>query len=103
MPTRLIALEPQHPSASLDHALDFTSYLATGDTLTGTPTVTAAAGLTVHNGSDKPGPAIVGTTVVFWLSGGTAGTQYNGACAFETKDGREDVAEWQIQIIDPTP
>ena len=102
MPTELIELQPQHPSAKLDHAVSFASWLADGDSLS-TATVTAGAGITVHDGSVKPAPAIDGSDVVFWLSGGTGGVAYQGAVAVTTADGREDTVEWQIQIIDPTP
>lgn len=96
-----IMLREQHPGDVLDHAVGFASWLADGDTLTGTPTVTAGAGIVV--GSPAPATAIDGDDVVFWLSGGTSGETYDIEVTANTTGGRTKVVDCQITITDPTP
>lgn len=95
-----VTLKRQHPLATLDHTITVRG-LATNETLSGTPTVTAAAGLTVGS---NPAPAISGTNaVVFWLSGGTAGQTYQGEIVVGTNQSRTPVITWEIEIIDLSP
>lgn len=69
------------PGDRLDHA--FAMVLATGDSLTGSPTVTASpATLTIET------PAIVAGQVVSWISGGAANTQYELTATAATALGR---------------
>lgn len=93
-----IQFREQHPDDVLDHVVGFATWLD-GDTLTGTPTVTAGAGLT----TDTPAPAIDGDDVVLWVSGGTSGTTYDVEVKVSTTGGRTKVVDCQIAIIDPTP
>ena len=95
-----VQLDGQHPLEVIDHALDFRGQIPTGDTLTGTPSVSVATGLTLTP-SGRPAPTIVGTTVVFWLSGGTSGTTYQGEVRVGTDGGRTLVGNFQIEIVDP--
>ncbi len=97
-----VVLKPQHPLASLDHAVTVEG-LAVGETLTGTPTVSAQTGLTV--GSSPP-PAIsgVGSNIItFFLSGGTSGRRYEGELRCGTNQGRTPVITWEILIYDQSP
>ena len=97
-----VQLEGQHPLEVLDHALDFASQIPTGDSLTGSPVVDVEAGLTLTP-SGTAAPAISGTTVAFWLGGGTAGTTYAGEVRVTTANGRTLVANFEIAIADPAP
>lgn len=57
------------PGDSADFAVDFAQLLATAETISN-PTVVVPAGITLTP-SGKPAPAISGSKVVFWISGGT--------------------------------
>jgi hypothetical protein len=97
-----VQLDGQAPTEVLDHALDFASQIPTGDSLTGSPTVVVASGITLTP-SGKASPAVSGTTVVFWLSGGTHGETYEGQATVATTNGRTLVAGFLIAVIDPAP
>lgn len=73
------------PDAVLDYKFDWSSWLASGDTIS-TATVTASSGLTVDSSSITD----TNTTVTAWLSGGTAGTKYAVTCHIVTAQDRED-------------
>lgn len=72
------------PDAILDYNFDFTSWLATGETLS-SATITVPTGITLYQAGE-----IVGSTVVFWLSGGSANQSYPVTCSFTTSAGRSD-------------
>lgn len=61
---------PKSPGASLRYGIDTADTLTPAATLTGTPTVTAPAGITVGAAS------FAGTVVSALVSGGTAGETY---------------------------
>lgn len=73
----------QDPAENLDYLLDWTVELA-GDTIIGTPTVVATAGLTATYSASLS----TSTTTVIWMSGGTAGVSYQVACTVTTLVGR---------------
>lgn len=82
------------PQAVLDFLYDWaastngngaTDWLSSGETITD-HTVTAPTGLTV----DSSALTNTATSVVAWLSGGTAGTKYGVTCHIVTSAGRED-------------
>ena len=100
---RLVELEGKHPSEVVDYALDFADWLVGAETLSSITSCTATAGITVAAGATPPAPAISGTTVVFWLSGGTTGTAYDVAVVVVTSGGRTLVADARITVTDPTP
>jgi hypothetical protein len=75
------------PNEILDYAWDFAPDLAVGETIT-TKTVTVPTGLTLSP-AGKPAPAIVGSTVVFWLTGGTLNSTYDITVHIVTSAGRE--------------
>lgn len=89
----------KHPSDVLDYAVAFATWLETGDSLS-TVSVSADAGITVGS---SPAPAIDGTDVVLWLSGGTTGTTYDVQVTVTTDGGRTKVVDCQITVTDPTP
>ena len=82
------------PDAVKDYPFDFaaltngsgaTDWLASGETIS-SYTITAASGLAV----DSFTLANSSTTVVVWISGGTAGTTYTLACRITTSAGRTE-------------
>lgn len=79
------------PSAVLDYAFDWSDWLATGETIS-TATWTVPAGITKTDQDETT------TTAVIWLSGGTADTDYNVACAVTTSDGRTDERTMTIKV-----
>lgn len=100
----------------LDYAFDFapltnsvegaeSDYLADGETISTTFTVTAETGINLHDGSTEydgvtkaaPARANTNTRIVFWLSGGTVGGRYTITCKATTSDGR--IVE-RVMIID---
>ena len=90
------------PDAVLDYVFDWapltngtagaTDWLAASETIVST-VITPETGITEDSNSITDSS----TTVTVWLSGGTAGTDYNVACAIVTSDGRED--ERTITIV----
>ena len=81
------------PQAKLDYAVDWTAWLAAGETIT-TSTWTVPAGLTKVSDGAVDGKATV------WLSGGTVGTRYAVTNHIITSQGREDERTLTILITD---
>ena len=71
------------PNAVLDYQWDWSTWLATGETITD-------AVITMPTGLTKDSQVDADTTVTAWISGGTAGTGYQVLCHIETSEGRED-------------
>ena len=80
------------PDAVLDYVFDWkassngtgdSDWLASGETIS-SHTVTVETGLTKDSDSESGGQVTV------WLSGGTAGTDYDVSCEIETSAGRTD-------------
>jgi hypothetical protein len=81
------------PSASLDYVNDWTSWLATGETIS-TSTWTVPTGIT------KDSDSKTSTTTTIWLSGGTAGTVYTVANLIVTSASRTDERSFRILCED---
>lgn len=79
------------PSATLDYAFDWSSWLASGDSIA-SATVTADTGLTVASTS------VSSSSVTAWLSGGEAGSLYRVVCQVTTEGGRTDERTMQIEV-----
>lgn len=86
--------DPKDPDAVLDYVLDWTSWLASGETITGTPAVTVESGITKDSQSNT------GTIVTVWLSGGTAGQNYTVAVKVTTTDARTDERTILVPVRD---
>lgn len=71
------------PDAVLDYAIDWSEWLATGETIN-TSTWTTPAGITEDSESET------GTVATIWLSGGTAGEDYEAENEIVTTDARTD-------------
>jgi|AMWB02.1.fsa_nt_gi hypothetical protein len=72
------------PDAVLDYVFNWATWLAGISDTISSHTVTVPAGITLGSSS------IVGSTVVAWISGGTAATTYQVTCHIVTAAGRED-------------
>ena len=74
------------PDEILDYAFDFGPRLDVGETISN-PTVLPVTGLTITP-AGKPAPAVSGSTVVVWITGGTLDQTYNVTCRVDTSGGR---------------
>jgi hypothetical protein len=78
------------PSAVLDYAWDWATWLGV-DTIAES-TVTAGSGLTLDSSSNTT------TKVTAWLSGGTAGVEYDVTCRVVTAGGRTDERTIAVRV-----
>ena len=81
------------PDAVLDYAFDWSSWLATGETIS-TRTITVDTGLTQPS-TDTESSGIV----TVWLSGGTANNTYDVACKIATSASRTDERTITIKCV----
>lgn len=72
------------PSEKLDYTLDWDDRLAVGETISAS-TWSVPAGIT----QSTPSPSFTTTTTTIWLTGGTAGTNYQVTNHVTTSAGRE--------------
>ncbi len=79
------------PDAVLDFGFDWSSWLATGETI-------SAATWTVPTGLTKTSQSATSTVATAWISGGTAGTSYELACKVLTSAGRTDERTMKIIV-----
>lgn len=71
------------PNAVLDYSVDWSAWLASGETIT-VSSWTAATGITIDSDSNTT------TVATAWISGGTAGRNYTATNHIVTSAGRED-------------
>lgn len=81
------------PDAVLDFAMDWTDWLDTGETIS-SYMVTVPTGITKDSDSESSG------VVTVWLSGGTAGNDYNVSVEITTSDGRTDERTFRVKVIE---
>lgn len=79
------------PAEVLPYTIDWTDWLATGETIS-SHTITAATGLTVDTSTEDTG------IITIWLSGGTDGTRYDVTCHIETDTGKVSERTIHIQV-----
>ena len=73
----------------------FEDWLDTSETIS-SHTITAETGITV----DSSELADTNTSVIAWLSGGTAGTTYDVSCEIVTSAGRTDERTITISVVE---
>ena len=106
-----VSCEPlrKKPGETLKVGVDFTLYgLASGETLTGTPTLSASSGITVASPAvntgtftnRKKGTVAIGKGVQFTLSGGTAGTDYYVDVSCGTTNSQTLVVRCPVEVRD---
>jgi hypothetical protein len=66
-------LPPKAPAAVLDYQMDWSNWLAAGETISSAD-VSAATGLTVNPAGKAT--SVAAGVVTFWLGGGTSGATY---------------------------
>ena len=90
----VLAKFTKDPDAVLDYGIDWSSWMHTGDELkAGTPAVwTVPTGITLSSQEQTT------TRAIIWLSGGTAGLNYDLACKITTVGGRVDERTITIKV-----
>lgn len=83
------------PQAVLDWKYDWVNWMAAGETISGTPTITITP-----SGLTKDSQANTTTSVTVWLSSGTLGVTYRVACRIVTSQGRTDERTIGIRVTD---
>lgn len=81
------------PDSKLDYGFDWSSWLATGETIL-TSTWTVETGLTKVSDSNST------TATTIWVTGGTVGESYVITNHITTSDGREDDRSHVLKIKD---
>jgi hypothetical protein len=90
----LVPLPPKAPAAVLDYQMDWSGWLAAGETISGAD-VSAESGITVNPAGKTTSTS--GGVVTFWLGGGTAGVTYNVTVTVTTNS-RVDSRTIQVQV-----
>lgn len=83
------------PTAVLDYAITWASWLQTGETITAS-TWAVPAGIT----QTTPAPSFTATTTTIWLTGGTIGATYRLTNHVTTSGGRQDERSFDVTIAD---
>ena len=81
------------PDAVLDFHFDWSSWLASGETIT-TSQFICSAGITVQSNSST------GTNTTVWLAGGRAGQPYRVTNRITTNQGRTDDRSITVRVTD---
>ena len=81
------------PDEILDYAFDWSSWLATGETIS-TRTISVESGLT-ESSTDTESSGVV----TVWLSGGTVGNEYDVACKIVTSASRTAERTMTIKVL----
>ena len=84
------------PDATLDYAMDWSRWLAAGDSIASAVWV-VPTGLTEPS---SPGQSVTGTRAIVWLSGGTAGETYLIPCQVVTTQGRVEERTLPLKVVD---
>lgn len=79
------------PQAVLDYAMDWTPWLAEGETI-------ATSSWTVDAGITKDSDSKTTTVATVWLSGGTAGVTYKLTNHITTNQGRTDERSFPVSV-----
>ncbi len=99
--TRPLATVEKDPEAELDFGIDWSSWLATSETIS-TSTWTVPTGIIVSTDSDHTGDPNIpgGTDTKVWLTGGTAGTDYLVVNTIVTNQYRTDQRTICVKVRD---
>lgn len=94
----------KQPAEILDYDIDFSEFLADGDTLisTGNPAVPSPLNVVVTPPGLTLGPTFVlsGVTLKQWLSGGTDGVKYKVTVTATSNAGRVKQVEFVVRVKD---
>jgi hypothetical protein len=87
-----VATYTQDPDDVLDYQIDWTTFLAAGETISSYTVTSSAATFIVDNDSEASG------VITYWASGGTAGDNYRVTFHNVTSAGREKDASDTFRI-----
>ncbi len=94
----------KQPAETLDYDIDFSEFLADGDTLVtvGDPPVPSPLDVAVNPTGLSLGPTVVidGKRVKQWLSGGTNGVTYKITLTMTSNAGRIKQVEFVVRVKD---
>jgi hypothetical protein len=94
----------KQPAETLDYDIDFSEFLADGDTLltVGDPPVPSPLNVVVTPSGLSLGPTVVlnGNTIKQWLYGGTDGVKYKVTITATSNAGRVKQVEFVIKVKD---
>lgn len=94
----------KQPAENLDYDVDFSEFLADGDTLvsTGNPPEPSPKNVVVEPAGLTLGPTFVvnDTIIKQWVSGGVDGTKYKITITATSNAGRVKQVEFQIRVKD---
>ncbi len=88
------------PHATLDYSIDWSRWVPSGDSISGTPawSVTGPdASLAV---AGVPAPSVASGIATAWLTGGTAGQTYRVTCRVTTTAGRIDDRSITVRVAE---
>lgn len=83
------------PASVLDYVVDWTSWLAAGETLTAS-SWTVGTGIT----QTTPSPSFTTVKATIWLTGGTADSTYRITNHITTSAGRQDERSFTVRVLD---
>lgn len=83
------------PDATLDYAIDWSEWIASGDSLASAVWTVSGADSAVVLSND----AVVGSVATVWVAGGTAGRSYTLNCRVTTNAGGIDDRSVQLIIF----
>jgi hypothetical protein len=84
----------KHPDANKDYSIDWSDFLASGETIEDSE-------WEVDAGVTSSDPAFTDTAAVIWIASGTLGKTYLAANTVQTSGGRTEVRTIKIKI-EPT-
>lgn len=79
------------PDALLDYSVDWSSWLADGETLDTVEWI-------VEDGLTNAASSATGAVATIWLSGGTVGATYRVTCRVSTSAGRVDDRSFAVRV-----
>ena len=96
MPTPITDIKLRDPDSTLDYTIEWADWIPPGDSLA---SVSMSCSPTPTIISSTTPPAVSGTRVVVWLTGGVAGTVYSLLCRVTTTGGRTDERTVQVRTV----
>ena len=88
---------PKDPNATLDYSIDWSSWLAAGESLTSSTWTRSSTTLQESN------TTLTTSIATIWLAGGSAGTKYTVANKIGTTSGRVDERTIDIKVLQRQP
>lgn len=91
----IVTMPVKDPDAVLDYQVDWSEWLAAGESISGTPIVTAN-GLIVNPAGKST--VVADGKVTFWLGGGAKRSLCDVSCLITTSQGRVDQRSFSVKV-----